>query len=154
MKREDIFIVSKLWNQYHRPENVKPALLRTLKDMKVDYLDLYLIHFPISLKYVDPSVRPASWIHDPTIKKPRMELDLSVTYQQTWAAMEELVNEGLVKNIGVSNIGVDKLQDVLKYAKVKPAVLQVEMHPHLTQDRLKRFAQMNGVQVMAYSQFG
>jgi len=77
--------------------------------MKVDYLDLYLIHFPISLKYVDPSVRPASWIHDPTVNKPRMELDLTVTYQQTWAAMEELVKEGLVKNIGVSNIGCDKL---------------------------------------------
>jgi diketogulonate reductase-like aldo/keto reductase len=122
--------------------------------MKVDYLDLYLIHFPISLKYVDPEVRPANWIHDPSVAKPRMEIDLTVTYQETWAAMEELVKEGLVKNIGVSNVGCDKLQDILKYAKVKPAVLQVEMHPHLSQDRLLRFAQMNGVQVMAYSQFG
>jgi diketogulonate reductase-like aldo/keto reductase len=131
-KREDLFVVSKLWNTFHRPEHVKPAVLRSLKDMKVDYLDLYIIHFPISLKYVDPEVRyPPEWIHDPKAENPRMEPDHGVTYQETWQAMEELVKEGLVKNIGVSNVGTVKIIDVIKYAKIKPAILQVEMHPFL-----------------------
>jgi D-xylose reductase len=154
-KREDLFVVSKLWNTFHRPEHVKPALLRSLKDMKVDYLDLYIIHFPISLKYVDPEVRyPPEWIHDPKAENPRMEPDHGVTYQETWQAMEELVKEGLVKNIGVSNVGTVKIIDVIKYAKIKPAILQVEMHPFLAQEKLLRFTHMQGIHVMSYSNFG
>ena len=155
VKREELFVVSKLWNTFHHPEHVKPACERTLKDFGLDYLDLYLIHFPISLKYVDPEVRyPPEWIHDPKSANPRMEPDHTVTYQQTWEAMEKLVGDGLVRNIGVSNVGCVKIIDVIKYAKIKPSVLQVEMHPFLTQDKLLRFAQMYDVQVMAYSNFG
>jgi D-xylose reductase len=130
VERKDLFVVSKLWNTYHRPEHVKPALMRTLKDLNVDYLDLFLIHFPISLKYVDPAERyHPRWFADVQVGK--VEIDWSVTFQQTWHAMEELVREGLVRSIGLSNVGTTKLMDVLKYCKIKPAVLQVEMHPYL-----------------------
>jgi D-xylose reductase len=92
VKREDLFIVSKLWNTFHRPENVKIAIKKTLSDLGVDYLDLYLIHFPIPLKFVPVETRyPPEWINDPNHLNPRMELDEGVTYQETWQAMEELV---------------------------------------------------------------
>lgn len=107
-------------------------------------MDLYLIHYPISLKAVD-KIEGSGWFHDPNDPHPRMHIDEGVTYQQTWEAMEALVNAGLVRNIGCSNIGTDKLMDVIKYSKVKPAVLQVEMHPHLSQENLLRFARMNGI---------
>ena len=153
IERKDLFVVSKLWNTYHRPEHVRAACLRTLKDNNVDYLDLFLIHFPISLKYVDPAERYyPRWFADPNVEK--VEMDWTVTFQQTWHAMEELVKEGLVRSIGLSNVGTTKLMDVLKYCKIKPAVLQVEMHPYLVQDKLLRFTQETGVQVMAYSNFG
>jgi len=80
-----------------------------------------------------------------------MVLDAGVTYEQTWHAMEELVREGLVRNIGVSNVGTQKIRDVLSYAKIKPAVLQVEMHPYLVQAKLLRMARENGIQVTAFS---
>jgi len=83
-----------------------------------------------------------------------MILDNTVTYQQTWEAMEKLVEKGLVKNIGFCNIGTLMIQQVLNYAKVKPAVLQVEMHPLLTQQKLLRFARENGLQTMAFSCLG
>lgn len=154
VKREDLFVVSKLWCCYHRPEHVKAAVKRSLRDLGVEYLDLYLIHYPIATKYVSPDVQQAHWAMDRTAEKMRIEHDMGVTYQETWAAMEELVREGLVKNIGVSNIGVNKLYDLMKYAKIKPAILQNEMHPHLTQENQLRYARNNGIQVMAYSSFG
>lgn len=93
-----------------------PAVKRTLEDLGLEYLDLYLIHFPIALKYVDPSVRyPPEWIHDPSSADPRMEEDL-VSYRETWEAMEELVRQGLVRNIGFCNVGVATIRDVLSYA--------------------------------------
>jgi len=92
-----------------------------------------LIHFPIALKFVPFEKRyPPEWIHDPESANPRMEEDEGVPMRETWEAMEELVREGLVKNIGICNIGVAMLRDILQYCKIKPTVLQVEIHPYNT----------------------
>jgi len=122
--RKDRWIPSKLWNTYHRKEHVKAACKRTLQDLQVEYLDLYLVHFPIALKFVPFEKRyPPEWVHDPEGKDPRMEEDERVPFRETWEAMEELVREGLVKNIGVCNVGVAMLRDILQYCSVKPSVL-------------------------------
>lgn len=106
VKREDLFVVSKLWNTFHHPDHVKEACQKSLSDLGLEYLDLYLIHFPIAQKYVSPDTRyPPEWIHDPKDANPRMEFDMETTYDQTWKAMEQLVSEGLVRNIGFCNIG-------------------------------------------------
>jgi len=155
-ERKDLFVVSKLWNTFHKPENVELACKKTMSDLGVDYLDLYLIHFPIAQKFVPiDQLYPPEWVNfqdDDGV--PKMILDNTVTYQQTWEAMEKLVEKGLVKNIGFCNIGTLMIQQVLNYAKVKPAVLQVEMHPLLTQQKLLRFARENGLQTMAFSCLG
>eukprot|EP00493_Phyllostaurus_siculus_P022718 UN23052 len=123
VKREDLFVTTKLWNTYHRPENVEAACRRSLEDLGLDYVDLYIIHFPMSLKFVPFDVRyPPGMTYDPTIAKPIMIED-PVPYQDTWQALEKLVDQGLVKNIGCSNIGCQLLRDVLSYARVKPANL-------------------------------
>ena len=153
-KREELWVTSKLWNTYHRKEHVKAACQRSLKDLGVEYLDLYMIHFPISLKFVPFETRyPPEWHHDPNAENPTMVEDL-VPYQETWEAMEELVNEGLVKNIGVCNIGTAMLREVLTYAKIKPAVLQVEIHPYNSQEKLVKFCHSKDIQVTAFSPFG
>ena len=153
VKREELFIVSKLWNTFHHPDHVKLAVKKTLADLQLDYLDLYLIHFPLAQKFVPIEERyPPEWKHSE--KEPYMVFQEGVTYQQTYQAMEELVKEGLVRNIGCCNIGTSMLRQVLQYAKVKPAVLQVEMHPYNTQQKLVRFAREAGVQLMAFSNLG
>eukprot|EP00051_Salpingoeca_urceolata_P027654 m.482593 g.482593 ORF g.482593 m.482593 type:complete len:329 (+) comp22593_c0_seq1:71-1057(+) len=153
-KREDIFVTSKLWNTYHHKEHVRPACERTLKDLGLDYVDLYLIHFPISLKFVPMETRyPPEWIEDPGAEDPKMVID-PVPVSETWAAMEELVEAGLAKDIGVSNFNCQLLGDLLSYAKIAPAVNQVEIHPFLTQESLVRFCQMNNVVITAYSPLG
>jgi len=134
--RDDLFVVSKLWNTFHRPEHVKLACQKTMSDLGVDYLDLYLIHFPIHQPFVPiETCYPPEWINkDPKLNggTERMLLDTGVTYRETWEAMEQLVRDGLVRNIGFCNIGTYQIQEVLNYCKIKPAVLQVEMHPYLT----------------------
>lgn len=151
MKREQLWITSKLWNTYHRPEHVRAACQRTLADLGVEYLDLYLVHFPIAQKFVPFEERyPPGWNYT---DKPGMEED-RVPFSDTWRAMEELVKEGLCRNIGVCNIGTAMLRDLLNYANVKPTVLQVEMHPYLTQEKLLRFCRLNGVAVTAFSNLG
>jgi hypothetical protein len=123
-KREELWVTSKLWNTYHRKEHVKNACLRSLQDLGVDYLDLYLIHFPIALKFVPFETRyPPEWFYDPNAADRRMEEDETCSYRETWEAMEDLVREGLVKNIGMCNIGTAMLREVLSYAKIKPTVL-------------------------------
>ena len=112
--RKDLFITSKLWNTFHRPEHVKAACQKSLSDMGLDYLDLYLIHFPIALQYVPiDSIYPPEWVNfDENVNGgvPKMVLDNGVTYQQTYEAMEKLQQEGLVRNIGCCNIGTAMLR--------------------------------------------
>jgi D-xylose reductase len=152
--REDLWVTSKLWNTYHRPEHVRPACERTLSDLGLDYLDLYFIHFPIALRYVDFEDRyPPEWIYDPNAAKPAMEVD-AVPLHETWAAMEELVEAGLVKHIGVCNFTSGLLIDLMAYSTIKPAMLQIESHPFLTQEPLLRLAADFGVAVTAFSPLG
>ncbi len=152
--REELWVTSKLWNTNHRKEHVRAAAEKTLSDLGLDYLDLYLIHFPIAMKYVDPAVRyPAEWIHDPGADVPRMEFD-AVPLSETWAAMEGLVDAGLVKEIGVCNYNSGLLMDLCNYSRIKPAMLQIESHPFLTQEKLIRLAGDLGVAVTAFSPLG
>ena len=124
-KREDLFITSKLWNTFHASEHVPAACKKSLTDLGLDYLDLYLIHFPISLKYVPFDIRyPPEWIHDPESPEKKMEF-APVPVSATWQAMEKLVETGLVKNIGLSNWNAQGLRDIFSFAKLKPSVLQV-----------------------------
>jgi len=153
-KREDLFITSKLWNTYHAPQHVLSACQKTLADLGLDYLDLYLIHFPISLKFVPFEKRyPPEWFHDPEAEDKKMEFE-PVPVADTWRAMEELVELGLVKNIGVSNWNCQGLRDIVSYARIKPAVLQVELHPYLQQRKLVAYAQSLGMVVTAFSPLG
>jgi D-xylose reductase len=120
----------------------------------VEYLDLYLIHFPISLKYVDFETRyPPEWFFDPESENPTMEIS-PVPLMDTWRAMEALVEKGLVKQIGICNYNSALLHDLFSYAKIKPAMLQVESHPYLTQERLLRLANEYDMAVTAFSPLG
>jgi D-xylose reductase len=153
-QREDLWVTSKLWNTHHSPQHVRLACERSLRDLRLDYLDLYLIHFPIALAYISPDDRyPAGWFFDPNAAKPKMK-PMAMPIADTWRAMEDLVETGLVRNIGVCNFGVSLLRDMLSYAEVRPAVLQVEMHPYLTQEKLVRFCRENQINVTAFSPLG
>lgn len=151
VKREDLFIVSKLWQTFHDEDKVEPITRKQLADWQIDYFDLFLIHFPVALEYVDPSVRyPPGWHYD-GVSEVRWS---KATNQETWGAMEGLVEKGLAKSIGVSNYQAQTLYDTLKYAKVRPATLQVELHPYLQQEQLVNLAKAEGIVVTAYSSFG
>lgn len=152
--REELWVTSKLWNTYHSKQHVKPALLRSLNDLGLAYLDLYLIHFPIALKYVDFEKRyPPEWVYDPAIDKPCMH-SAPIPLQETWAAMEDLVAEGLVKKIGVCNYNTGLVHDLMSYAEIKPAMLQIESHPYLTQENVIRLCKDYDIDVTAYSPLG
>lgn len=152
--REDLWVTSKLWNTYHSPEHVQAACEKTLADLGVEYLDLYLIHFPISLKYVDFETRyPPEWFFNPEAENPTMEI-APVPLMDTWRAMEALVEKGLVKQIGICNYNSALLHDLYSYAKIKPAMLQIESHPYLTQERLLRLANEYDLAVTAFSPLG
>lgn len=150
VKREQLFIVSKLWNSFHEGDKVEPICRKQLADWGVDYFDLYIVHFPIALKYVDPSVRyPPGWMS----RDDKLELS-NASIRETWTAMETLVDKKLARSIGVSNFSAQLLMDLLRYARVRPATLQIEHHPYLTQTRLVDYAQKQGLAITAYSSFG
>ncbi|KAL1878620.1 hypothetical protein VTK73DRAFT_7701 [Phialemonium thermophilum] len=151
VKREELFIVSKLWNSFHDGDRVEPIAKKQLADWGLEYFDLYLIHFPVALAYVDPSVRyPPGWHYDgkSTIKRSNASI------QETWTAMESLVEKGLTKSIGISNFQGQLIYDLLRYAKIRPATLQIEHHPYLVQPELIKLAKHEGIAVTAYSSFG
>ena len=153
-RREDLWVTSKLWNTFHEPKHVRPALERTLSDLRLDYLDCYLVHFPIALAYVSPETRyPPGWFFDPDADMPGMQ-PARVPLADTWGAMEDLVDAGLVRRIGVCNYGVSLLRDLQATARIQPAVLQVELHPRLAQEKLLRYCRETGIAVTAFSPLG
>ncbi|KAI8055813.1 NADP-dependent oxidoreductase domain-containing protein [Syncephalis plumigaleata] len=142
--RDQLHVTSKLWNTMHDPKDVPEALNKTLKDLSLDYLDLYLIHWPMAFKKdVDMP------FDDVTI-----EHIADIDFVDTWKAMEDLLNTGKVKAIGVSNFSITHLKRLLDNAKIVPAVNQVELHPYLPQDELIEFCQSKGIHVTAYSPLG
>lgn len=145
VKREDLFITSKLWNTDHRAEHVEKACRQTLSDLKLDYLDLYLMHWGVAFKHGNGL--------DGIYQDGKIMTD-TVPVQETWKAMEQLVKKGLVKSIGVANFTIPMLVDLLTYATIKPAMNQVEIHPYNTQEHLIAYCQEKEIAVTAYSPLG
>ena len=143
-KRDDLWITSKLWNDCHQTEHVEAALKKSLSDLQIDELDLYLIHWPIAQKHGVLRVQSG----DDFI--PINQVPIS----DTWQAMEDCVKKGLCKSIGVSNFSQSKLQPLLDNATIKPAVNQVEAHPFFPQDELLNFCRSNDIAFTGYSPLG
>nr|XP_039249299.1 aldo-keto reductase family 1 member B1-like [Styela clava] len=147
IKREDIFITTKLWNTFHKPADVLPAFNASLNNLGLNYIDLYLIHFPCGYKNSGPNVyhpkdENGDHIYDDT------------DYMSTWKELEKLLSSGKVRSIGVSNFNEYQLNRILNEGSIVPAVNQVECHPYLCQDKMIEFCKSHSIAVVGYSPFG
>lgn len=149
--RQDIFVTTKLWNNYHRKEHAIEMAEAQNKAWGLGYIDLYLIHFPVALKYINPEQRryPAWWMDDAGT----VELD-RVPIRETWEALESVVDRGIARSIGVSNFQAQSLMDIETYARIPISALQIEHHPYLVQPELLELAKEKKIVVTAYSSFG
>ena len=144
--RDDLFVTSKLWNNNHRSERVKPALEASLRRLQLDYLDSYLIHTPFAFQPGDD--------HNPRDEKGKPIYDAEVTLVETWHAMERLVDEGKCRSIGLSDITLERVKEVVEAARIMPAVVQVECHPYLPEWELLDFCQQHGIVLLAFAPLG
>ena len=136
ISREDIFVTTKLWNTNHRPERVEPAFNASLDRLRLNYLDLYLIHTPFAFQPGDDQ--------DPRDQNGNVLYDNGVTLLDTWRAMENLVDHGKCRAIGLSDVGLDEVVPIYESARIKPAVVQVESHPYLPETELLEFCKAEG----------
>jgi diketogulonate reductase-like aldo/keto reductase len=146
IKREDVFVATKLWNTNHRPERVKPAFEASLKRLQLDYVDLYLIHTPFAFQAGDTQ--------DPRDASGNVIYDRGVTLLDTWGALQELVTAGKCKAIGLSDVTVEMVQEISAAATIKPAVVHVESHPYLPEWELLDYCRKNGIVMQAFAPLG
>lgn len=144
--REEIFVTTKLWNSNHRPERVGPAFEASLKKLRLDYLDLYLIHTPYAFQPGDEQ--------DPRDENGNVIYDKGVTLLETWRAMESLVDSGRCGAIGLSDVGLDELIPIYEAARIKPAVVQIESHPYLPETELLEYCKPKGIVFLAFAPLG
>jgi diketogulonate reductase-like aldo/keto reductase len=146
VRREDVFVTTKLWNTNHRPERVAPAFEASLRRLQIDYADSYLIHTPFAFRPGDEQ--------DPRDEGGQIIYDSEVTLVETWHALERLVDDGKCRSIGLSDITLDKLREVVAAARIKPAVVQVESHPYLPEWELLDFCRQHGIVLLAFAPLG
>ena len=144
--REDIFVTTKLWNTNHRPERVEPAFEASLDRLRLEYLDLYLIHTPFAFQPGDEQ--------EPRDQDGNVIYDKDVTLLDTWRAMESLVDHGKCRAIGLSDITLDRVLPIYESARIKPAVIEVESHPYLPETELLEFCQEKGIIFLAFAPLG
>jgi diketogulonate reductase-like aldo/keto reductase len=146
IQRKDVFVATKLWNTNHRPERVKPAFDASRRRLQVDYVDCYLIHTPFAFQPGDEQ--------DPRDARGQVIYDPGVTLAETWGALERLIDDGRCKSIGLSDVSLEKLQEIVAVARIKPAVVQVESHPFLPEWDLLDFCQQHGIVLQAFAALG
>jgi diketogulonate reductase-like aldo/keto reductase len=146
IKRDDVFVATKLWNNNHRPERVRPAFEASLRKLQLDYVDLYLIHTPFAFRPGDEQ--------DPRDASGNVIYDKGVTLLDTWRAMEGLVDEGRCRAIGLSDISTDKVNEIFEAARIKPAVVHVESHPYLPEWDLLAYCRKHGIVLQAFAALG
>jgi diketogulonate reductase-like aldo/keto reductase len=146
IQRNDVFVTTKLWNSNHRPERVRPAFDASRRRLQLDHIDCYVIHTPFAFQPGDEQ--------DPRDDQGRVIYDSGVTLLETWGALERLVDDGHCKSIGLSDIGLDKLREIVAAARIKPSVIQVESHPYLPEWELLDFCRQHGIVVQAFAALG
>jgi len=146
IKRGDVFIATKVWNNNHRPERVKPAFEASLKRLQIDYADLYLIHTPFAFQPGDDQ--------DPRDASGNVIYDKGITLLDTWRALEGLVDAGKCKAIGLSDVGLEQAKPIFDAARIKPAVIHVESHPYLPEWELLDYCKKNGIVLQAFAALG
>jgi diketogulonate reductase-like aldo/keto reductase len=146
VERKDVFVTTKLWNSNHRPERVKPAFEASRRRLQVDHVDCYLIHTPFAFQPGDDQ--------EPKDERGQVIYDSGVTLVETWRALESLVDEGRCGAIGLSNVNLEKLQEIVEAARIKPAVVEVESHPYLPEWELLDYCQRHGIVLLAFAALG